>query len=156
MKLSERIVENGIIINSKNTDKESLIAELVDFAVKVFDLNHRDEILDAVYTREHHKSTGVGSGVAVPHAKVDYVNQMHMVAASIRGGIDFDAQDKRPVYLIVLLLSPSNTIGPHVQALSAIARIMADGEIRRSLINAETPAEFWGYLKEAEDNSASI
>lgn len=156
MKLSERIVENGIIIDSRNTNKESLIEELVDLAVKVFDLRHRDEILEAVFKRERHKSTGVGSGVAVPHAKVDYVDRMYMVAASVKEGMDFEAQDNRPVHLIILLLSPSNTIGPHVQALSAIARIMANADIRNQLVDSETPAQFLEILQEAENNATAI
>jgi mannitol/fructose-specific phosphotransferase system IIA component (Ntr-type) len=156
MRLSERIEENGIIINSQAKTKNELMKELVDLAINIYGLSHGDEILEAVYKREQHKSTGVGSGVAVPHAKVDYVDKMYMVAASVKEGMEFEAQDGRPVYLAILLLSPSNTIGPHVQALSAIARIMANAEIRRQLIECETPAAFVAQLKEAEENASTF
>lgn len=151
MRLSERLVDNGIIINSERKAKPEILREMVDTLVQAFEIKHRDEILEAVLTREKQKSTGIGCGLAVPHAKVDYVDRMCMVAATIRDGLDFDTLDQEPVYLLMLIVSPSNTVGPHIKALSSVARIMADAEVRGELIKAKTPAEFLNILREAED-----
>jgi PTS system fructose-specific IIC component/PTS system nitrogen regulatory IIA component len=151
MRLSERLVDNGIIINSECKSKSDILREMVDTLVQAFALKHRDEILDAVLIREKQKSTGIGCGLAVPHAKVDYVDRMCMVAATVNGGIDFDTLDKEPVYLLMLIVSPSNTVGPHIKALSSVARIMADADVRNDLIKVKTPAEFLSLLREAED-----
>jgi PTS system fructose-specific IIC component/PTS system nitrogen regulatory IIA component len=151
MKLSEHFVQNGITINSGTTDKPALIEEMVNLLVEAFDLNHREEILDAVLSRESKMSTGIGCGLAVPHAKVDYVDKMYMVATSVRNGINFEAIDKEPVYLLFLIISPGNTVGPHIRALSSVSRIMADSDVRQLLIAAQTPDDFLRVLREAED-----
>jgi len=151
MRLSERLVDNGIIINSECKSKTEILREMVDVLVQAFGIKHRDEILEAVFTREKQKSTGIGCGLAVPHAKVDYVDRMCMVAATVKDGIDFDTLDKEPVYLLMLIVSPSNTVGPHIKALSSVARIMADADVRNDLIKTKTAAEFLGLLREAED-----
>jgi len=151
MRLSERLVDNGIIINSECKEKSDILKQMVDTLVQAFELNHRDEILEAVLAREKQKSTGIGCGLAVPHAKVDCVDRMCMVAATARDGIDFDTLDQEPVYLLMLIVSPSNTVGPHIKALSSVARIMADADVRSNLIQAKTPAEFLSVLREAED-----
>lgn len=151
MRLSERLVDNGIVINSDKTSKAAILEEMVDMLVQAFEINHRDEILEAVLSREKQKSTGIGCGLAVPHAKVDYVDRMCMVAATVPAGIDFDTLDQEPVYLLMLIVSPSNTVGPHIKALSSVARIMADAEVRSELIQASSAAEFLNTLREAED-----
>ncbi len=151
MRLSERFVDNGIIIDSKSTTKMAIIEELVDTLVKAFELAHRDEILEAVLAREKQKSTGIGCGLAVPHAKIDYVDRMCMVAATISKGIAFDALDGEPVHLLILIVSPGNTVGPHIKALSSVSRLMADANVRQELIKAETAADFLQILRQAED-----
>jgi len=151
MRLSERFVDNGIIINSRSTTKMAIIEELVDTLVKAFELDHRDEILEAVLAREKQKSTGIGCGLAVPHAKIDYVDRMCMVAATVGNGIAFDALDGEPVHLLILIVSPGNTVGPHIKALSSVSRLMADANVRQELIKAEAPADFLQILRQAED-----
>ena len=89
MRLSERFVDNCILINSASTTKEEILNELVDTLCSAYKLEHRDEIFEAVWNREQSRSTGIGCGLAVPHAKIDYVDRMCMVAATIEKGLDF-------------------------------------------------------------------
>jgi mannitol/fructose-specific phosphotransferase system IIA component (Ntr-type) len=151
MKLTERFFENGIIINSNKVTKQELIEEMVDLLVRVYDLGHREEILEAVLSRESKMSTGIGCGLAVPHAKVDHVEKMCIVAMTVHNGVDFDAIDREPVYLLFLVVSPSNTVGPHIRALSSVSRIMADAEVRKQLIACQDAHEFYTILKAAEE-----
>lgn len=152
MKLSERFKPAGIRINSNSSNKRELIIELVDSLVKAYELEaDHDEILESVLSREDKMSTGIGCGLAVPHAKVKCIDNMYMVAATCSSGVDFDAIDKEPVYLMILLISPENTIGPHLRALSSVSRIMADAKVRTDLVSAETPEEFIQILEDAEE-----
>jgi mannitol/fructose-specific phosphotransferase system IIA component (Ntr-type) len=151
MRLSERLIEKSIIINSSNREKNALIEELVDALIKAYALEHRDSILDAVLDRESKLSTGIGCGLAVPHAKIEQIDKMYMVAMTVKEGVDFEAIDKEPVYLFFLVISPSSTVGPHIKALSSISRIMADSEVRKQLVNAETTESFLEILKTAEE-----
>jgi len=151
MRLSERLIEDGIIINSQNREKNALIEELVDTLVNSHNLEHRDSILDSVLDRESKLSTGIGCGLAVPHAKIDHIDKMYMVAMSVKDGVDFEAIDKEPVFLFFLVISPSSTVGPHIKALSSISRIMADAEVRKQLVNAGSTKEFLDILITAEE-----
>jgi PTS system fructose-specific IIC component/PTS system nitrogen regulatory IIA component len=151
MKLSERFVENGIIINSTQKDKSEIIREMVSLMASVNDLKNQDDILEAVLSREEKMSTGIGCGLAVPHAKAPQVDKMYMVAMTCKEGLDFNAIDKEPVYLMILIVSPENTVGPHIRALSSVSRIMADANVRQKLVNSKTSSEFLESLAEAEE-----
>ncbi len=150
MKLSDRLVKDAILIGSEPKGKMELIEELVDLLVNSYNLSHRDKILEAVYSREKKMSTGIGCGLAVPHAKVEYVDKLYLGAITCPSGIDFDALDKEPVYIIFLILSPENTVGPHIRALSSVSRLMADSSVRSQLIDAKDSGEFLDILIEAE------
>ncbi len=151
MRLSERFSEKCIIIDSQCPDKHSIIEEMVNLLCRAYEIENRAGILSAVNSREEKMSTGIGCGLAVPHGKVDFLDKMCVVAASVKKGINFEAIDKEPVYLLFLIVSPANTTGPHIRALSAISRIMADADIRKSLINSNTPEEFYRSLRTGEE-----
>ncbi len=151
MKLSERFTEKCIIIDSPRNSKPEILEDMVNLLCKAYAIENRDGILKAVLGREEKMSTGIGCGLAVPHGKVDFIDQMCVVACSVKRGINFEAIDKENVYLLFLIVSPSNTTGPHIRALSAISRIMTDAEIRKSLIAANSPEEFYANLKIGEE-----
>jgi mannitol/fructose-specific phosphotransferase system IIA component (Ntr-type) len=154
MKLSERLSEQCIFIDSQKGNKTEIIREMVDLLCRTCQIENRDGVLEAVLDRESKMSTGIGCGLAVPHGKVDFLDQMWVAACTVKRGIDFDAIDKGPVYLLFLIVSPSNNSGPHIRALSAISRIMSDADIRKNLIGANSPEEFYGYLKQGEEKYA--
>jgi mannitol/fructose-specific phosphotransferase system IIA component (Ntr-type) len=151
MRISERFSDKCIIINSQKASKREIIEEMVALLCQAYQIENREGILAAVLGREEKMSTGIGCGLAVPHGKVDFLDQMCVVACSVKRGIDFEAIDKEPVYLLFLILSPANTTGPHIRALSAISRIMADADIRKSLIGSNSPKEFYANLKIGEE-----
>ncbi len=150
MKLSESFSEKCIIIDSPQNHKRELISDMVDLLCQSYQIENRDGVLKAVLGREAKMSTGIGCGLAVPHGKVDFLDKMCVVACSVKRGINFEAIDKENVYLLFLIVSPANTTGPHIRALSAISRIMSDADIRRSLIASESPLEFYNNLKIGE------
>jgi PTS system fructose-specific IIC component/PTS system nitrogen regulatory IIA component len=151
MRLSERFTEKCIIIDSQKPTKREIIDEMVGLLCQAYGIENREGILKAVFGREEKMSTGIGCGLAVPHGKVDFLDKMCVVACSVKRGIDFEAIDKEPVFLLFLIVSPANTTGPHIRALSAISRIMADADIRKSLIAANSPVEFYANLKLGEE-----
>ena len=151
MKLTDRFTEECVIVDSQKSTRDEVIEEMVNRLCEVRDLKERDSLLAAVLERENKMSTGIGCGLAVPHAKVDFLDQMCIVACSVKRGLDFNALDKQPVYLLFLIVSPSNTTGPHIRALSAISRILSDADIRKNLIDAATPSEFYARLQTGEN-----
>jgi len=151
MQLTSRFTEECIEIDSSEVSKEKIIESMVTKLCDVYNIQNREGVREAVLNREKKMSTGIGCGLAVPHAKVDFVDKMCIVALTIKRGVDFSAIDKEPVYLLFLIVSPANTTGPHIRALSAISRIMADAEIRKSLIDSKTSAEFFQKLRVGEE-----
>jgi fructose-specific phosphotransferase system IIA component len=151
MRLTDRFSEEYIILNAQASTKEKTIEIMVNKLCDVYAISNREGVHEAVIGREKKMSTGIGCGLAVPHAKVDFVEKMCIVATTIQNGVDFSSIDTEPVYLLFLIVSPTNTTGPHIRALSAISRIMADAEIRKSLIEAKSPKEFYQQLRLGEE-----
>jgi mannitol/fructose-specific phosphotransferase system IIA component (Ntr-type) len=150
MKLTERLNEQSVIVDSQKTTWREVVGEMVDRLCAVHGLEDRDKIMTAVADREKLMSTGIGCGLAVPHAKLDFLDEMLIAACSVKRGLDCDAIDHEPVYLLFLILSPAKTVGPHIRALSAISRLLSDADIRRNLILAENPAAFYAGLVAGE------
>ncbi len=150
MKLTDRLTEKCIIVDSQGASWRAIVAEMVDCLCAAHGLTENARILEAVVDRESKMSTGIGCGLAVPHAKVDFIDEMLIAACSVKRGIECDAIDKQPVYLMFLIISPAATVGPHIRALSAISRLLSDADVRRTLIQAETPAEFHAGLLAGE------
>jgi fructose-specific phosphotransferase system IIA component len=131
-------------------DKHSVIEELVD----LLDANHllinKDEVLQAVLTREATRSTGIGSSIAIPHGKCKGVKELVMAMGVSRQGIDFQSIDSKPVHIVVLLASPIDKTGPHIQALARISRLMLDENFRNNLRNATSAEEIYNLIKSKE------
>ena len=105
-------------------------------------------ILDALVERERLGSTGVGSGIAVPHARLPGLDSLCAVFLRLDRPIDFEAVDERPVDLIFLLLSPEMAGADHLRALSRVSRLLRDGEVCRILRRATDPTELHSLLVE--------
>lgn len=108
-------------------------------------------LLSAVLDREQVLSTGIGHGIAIPHAKVATVTDLMLVCGSSPKGVDFDALDGAPVRLFFLLVGPESAAGQHVKALSRIARLVRRESVREALMGATTPEAFNQVLVEAEE-----
>jgi len=150
MKLTDRLTEDCVIVDCQKSSWREVVGEMVDRLCTVHGLDERERILAAVLERESQMSTGIGCGLAVPHAKVDFLDEMLIGACSVKRGLECDAIDKQPVYLLFLIISPSRTVGPHIRALSAISRLLSDADIRKNLIHADTAPEFYAALLAGE------
>ncbi len=131
-------------------DKDSAITELVDLLAENGSLLDRDVVLEAVLLREQTRSTGIGSGIAIPHGKCSGVKELVMAIGIAADPIDFESIDKRPVKIIVLLASPIDRTGPHIQALARISRLMLDEAFKIRLENAASPEEVYELISTKE------
>jgi len=131
-------------------DKESAIIELLDLLDSNGQLKDRQAILDAVMTREKTRSTGIGSGIAIPHGKCKAVSELVMTMGIVPEGMDFESVDGNPVKIIILLVSPLDQTGPHIQALASISRLMLDDEFKSKLEQASSADEVYNLLQTKE------
>lgn len=111
------------------------IVELIDHLVSEGSLDPalRDEVLEALRVREEQVSTGVGYGVAIPHAFSEKLDKVVAVFGRSKDGIAFEALDQKPVHFVILFLVPKKDYHLHLQTLAAIAKMFTNGEIRRRL-----------------------
>jgi fructose-specific phosphotransferase system IIA component len=133
-------------------DKDSAIVELIDALVEQGSIQDRAVALDAVLAREKIRSTGIGSGIAIPHGKCNAVRELVMALGTARQPIDFDSVDNKPVSIVILLVSPVDQTGPHIQALARISRLMLDAKFKSDLENARSAEAAYQLLSDHENN----
>lgn len=153
MKLSELLGEENVLLDFKARDKWEAIERLVETLVTNGRIkpNHRRQVLDALVARENVASTGMGLGIAIPHAWTDLLDTGVAAVGISPAGIPFQSADGTPATLIILLVSPRHSAQKHVRTLAAIARLLNYEEMRTALLNAKTPAEVVRVVKEEED-----
>ncbi|MBI9017929.1 MAG: PTS sugar transporter subunit IIA [Phycisphaerae bacterium] len=143
MKIKEIVDVKCVEVKLQSTDKFEAIAELVGILNEAGKLKDYDIALKSVMDREAIRSTGVGQGFAIPHGKCAAVDTLVMAVGKTSEPIDYQSIDKEPVELIVLLVSPTDTTGPHIQALAQISRIMTTEESRKKIWRSKTSEELF-------------
>jgi fructose-specific phosphotransferase system IIA component len=151
MNLTQILQLKSIKVPLESKDKESAILELVDLLDSNGLLSDRDKVLDAVLIREKTRSTGIGCGIAIPHGKCSSVRELVMAVGIAKEPIDFQSVDGKPVSIILLLLSPSDQTGPHIQALASISRLMLDEEFRQTLEKTTSCQEVYDLIVRKEN-----
>jgi mannitol/fructose-specific phosphotransferase system IIA component (Ntr-type) len=147
--LTELLSPDRVVVPLTARDKAGVIAELtrhlVDHSGGEF-----DEVLGAVEEREAVLSTGIGFGVAIPHARSSAVRELSVVCGLSAEPVPFDSIDGEPVRLFFLIVGPESSAGQHVKLLSRIARLVRRDNLRQQLCEAGTPQEFYAALLDAE------
>jgi len=146
MQLTEIIDVNCIKVSMQANHKNQVITELIDLLDQNHKIKDREIVLKAVFEREAIRSTGVGQGFALPHAKTSAVDSLIMALGKTQTPVDFDSIDGQPVTMIVLLLSPSDQTGPHIQAIARISRLMTDRKLREKLWKSNSPQELFQLI----------
>ena len=149
MLLTELLTPDRIVVPLAATDKHGVLAELTRHLVNRSGGGF-DEVLAAVLEREAVLSTGVGFGVAIPHARCAGVQGLTLVSGSAGAGVAYDGIDGEPVRLFFMIVGPEESAGLHVKLLSRIARLVRVEAVRRELIEARTADEFHHVLLNAE------
>lgn len=143
MKLTEILTPECIAVPMKSTEKFDAITELVDVLTKHGRIDDRDNVLKAVLDRERTASTGIGHGLAVPHGKTAGCSELVMALGKPADPMDFESKDGLPVDIIVLLASPPDKTGPHIQALARISRLMLMESFRKSVGASDNARSLW-------------
>ena len=150
MKLSKFTEESLINFNLKGTSKNEIINELVDLAAKSKLVKDRDELYQAVVEREKLVTTGVGYGVAFPHAKTKAVKGILIAFGRSGAGVDFEAMDKKPVHLFFLIAAPEDAIGAHLNVMARLSYIMKSEKVREKLMQTQSPKELLEIIDSVE------
>lgn len=141
MKLSKFSEENLIVFDLKAADKEAVIEELVDLINGSNMVSDRNMLLKDITDREELVTTGIGYGVAFPHAKTKSVKGIVIAFGRSNNGIDFEAIDHKPVNLFFIIAAPEDAIGAHLNVMSRLSYLMKSEENRQMLMTMTSPGE---------------
>ncbi len=150
MALVDLVKPEIIKVPLESKSKEAVIRELLQILIDAGRVSDFDAAYDALLAREAKGSTGLEAGIAVPHAKTDTVSTLTLAIGIAPEGIDFRALDGNPSNLFFLMLAPPNQSGPHIEALSEIARITQSKTFCKMLLRARDPEEVADLLTEED------
>jgi fructose-specific phosphotransferase system IIA component len=151
MTLTEILQPSCVKVPLESKDKKSAIIELVDLLNANGLLLDKDIVLEAVLAREQTRSTGIGSKIAIPHGKCNAVKELVMSLGVAGEPIDFESVDGKPATIVILLVSPADQTGPHIQALAKISRLMLDEEFKQGLEKATSAEQAYQLLSNKEN-----
>jgi fructose-specific phosphotransferase system IIA component len=141
MKLSKFCDESLVKFNLDATTKDEVITELVALAATSNMIKDHDQLLEDVRERENLVTTGVGYGVAFPHAKTRSAKGIVIAFGTSKKGINFDAMDHRPVNLFFLIAAPEDAIGAHLNVMARLSYLMKSEDNREKLLAATSPGD---------------
>ena len=172
MKITDLLKPQSILLNASPTNKADAIYTLGDLMDKGGNLSNKAEYLEAVFAREESGSTGLGDGIATPHAKSAGVKEAGLAAMVVPNGVDFEALDGQPSRLFFMIAAPEGAADTHVEVLSKLATMVIDPDFKNALIQAATVNRFLelitakeegnfdpsveGYIKKEDEKAPSI
>ena len=149
MDIDELITPAAVVARLRAANKKQLLQEISRRAADLVGLHER-QIFDALLERERLGSTGVGNGIAIPHAKLPGLTRLQGLFVRLDPPVDFDAVDEQPVDLVFLLLAPEAAGADHLKALARVSRLLRDRQICEKLRGAEHPDALYALLTEPQ------
>ena len=153
MKITDLLKHQSILLNADPVSKADAIYTLGDLMDKSGNLSDKAEYLKAVFAREESGSTGLGDGIATPHAKSTGVKEAGLAAMVVPNGVDFDALDGQPSRLFFMIAAPEGAADTHVEVLSKLATMVIDPDFKNALIQAATVDRFLELITAKEDGN---
>ena len=150
MSLASLLSAEQIIPEMKAAERWPAIVELIDLLVSLDKIKgaDRESILASLKQREETMSTGIGFGIAIPHASSDRLDEVVASFGRSTGGIEFDALDNAPVKFVVLFIVPKNQFQTHLRTLASIAKFLNDRAVRERLASAKSAEEILSIFQE--------
>ena len=148
MRITDLLKKQGIALNAKVSSKDEAIDKLVDLMDASGNLDDKKEYKNKVLERESLSTTGIGDGIAIPHAKTKAVKNPGLSSMVVKDGVDYDSLDGAPAKLFFMIAAPESANNLHLEVLARLSTILMDESFRESLINAKSKEE---YLKLIDD-----
>ena len=153
MSIIDYLATDQIMVGVSGSSKKQVIERLAERAAKLTGLCQRS-LFEIVMRRERLGSTAIGSGIAIPHAVHHDLTRTMGIIAVLTKPVDFDAQDRKPVDVVCLVIGPQNADSDHLKCVSSVARSLRAVATCDQLRAAKTPNELLGYLGNTNDVAA--
>lgn len=154
MKITDLLIKQAMILDLQATDKASAIDEMVDKLYEAGRITDKEVFKTGILNREAQTSTGLGEGIAMPHAKNEAVKEATILFAKSKAGIDYEALDGQPVYVFFMIAAPAGANDTHLKALASLSQYLMKAGFIDKLRATETPDQVIG-LFEAEEKEVA-
>lgn len=139
MRLTDQLTPSVIKIGLQSEDKEELFEEMVQLLIDAGRIKDRNAVLEALFEREAKMTTGIGQRIALPHGKVEGLEELVLALGISRKGIEYDALDHRPVQVVLMVLAEEDNPGAHIEALAEVSRLFSVPGFTERLCEAKSP-----------------
>lgn len=150
MKIVDLLKRESVELNGKVTSKPEAIEKMVALMAAGGNLADVEAYKKGVFAREEESTTGIGEGIAIPHAKTAAVKAPGLAAMVVKDGVDYDSLDGEPAKLIFLIAAPDTEDNVHLEVLSRLSMLLMDPDFRTGLMEAENVDAFFKCIDEAE------
>lgn len=154
MEISDILSADAVLPSVKASGKKQALQEIGHAAAALYGLDP-SAVIDGLLAREKLGSTAMGSGVAIPHARMGGVDGMKAIFARLQKPVEFDAADGQPVDLMFVLLAPEEAGADHLRALARVSRLMRDGDLRNKLRASDNATALHSLMAEVEASRAA-
>lgn len=141
MKITALLREETVLISMAANNKQNAIEELSDVLFEAGKLNNLNAFKEAIIKREQQSTTGIGEGIAIPHAKTNAVKEAAIAFGKSDMGVDYESLDGQPAHLFFMIAAPEGANNTHLEALSRLSSILMIEEARQKLMNAKSKSE---------------
>ncbi|MBT4287839.1 MAG: PTS sugar transporter subunit IIA [Deltaproteobacteria bacterium] len=150
MLISDYLNQSCIDVNLKPTNKNDIITQLADLVFQAYPEIVPEEAMEGLSERESVMSTGIGEGIAIPHARIESCREIRIAIGLLREGVDFNAIDNQPVRFVILIFFPKEEVTLQLQTLAKVSRILKKKSLNEHLLNATSSTDILEYIKQYE------
>jgi len=147
MKLAEYLDKDLIVSDLSARTKPEVLAELVSSLSAKFPNLDPKRVVQVLMDREMLGTTGIGDGIAIPHGKLDSIDQVLVIVGRSRTGVDFASLDHKPASIFFTVLAPSSVVGLHLKLLATVSRLLKDSSFRQAFANSPGQDGLWELLQ---------
>ncbi|WP_318618117.1 fructose-specific PTS transporter subunit EIIC [Sporosarcina sp. YIM B06819] len=148
MKITDLLTRETIVLSMKGSDKSGAIEELVNQLDEAGKLTNREDFTKAIFAREAQSTTGIGEGIAIPHAKTTAVKAPAIAFGKSQAGIDYESLDNHPAHLFFMIAAPDGANDTHLAALARLSGLLMNEEVRKLLLAANSEDEIIAIINE--------
>ncbi|MBJ8008187.1 fructose-specific PTS transporter subunit EIIC [Bacillus cereus] len=156
MKITELLKRDTVIMNMTASNKEAVIDELVEKLNGANRLNNKAEFKEAILKRESQSTTGIGEGIAIPHAKTKAVKQPAICFGRSVSGINYESLDGQPAHLFFMIAASEGANNTHLETLSRLSTLLMDEGFRKQLLEAKDEEELLRLFDEKENEKEEV
>lgn len=146
MKITELLTKDTILLNINGKQKEEAIDQLVGVLLKAGKITNQNDFKSAILKREGQSTTGIGDGIAIPHAKTAAVKEAAIAFGKSVAGVDYESLDGKPAHLFFMIAAPEGANNTHLEALARLSGLLMKAEVRYELLKAASSDEIIGII----------